>query len=197
MASVFDAALDWLGLQRKPVEAQEAQSPTPKEELPYVEPIGYGNELNPMDKKDRKDPASVVQAAIQAAQNRTRAARYADFAAMDASDIAAMLDALVDAVLTFEDVSTGRGFKVESDDKGIDELLIRERLVQKAPGALFERGNGGDFVADCRDKQNADQRIALHQRRRRARKRMVVPPGRRAGRGRSGSGGRRVGAAGV
>lgn len=119
MASFFDRLFFW----RRPVD--EAKSPVPRDGLPTVEPIGFGNELQPLDKSDRKNPAAVVSAALRTAQERNRAARYRDFDAMDNSDIAAMLDAVVDAVLTFEDVSTGRGFKIESDDTKVQELLNR------------------------------------------------------------------------
>lgn len=147
---VIDRLLNVLGLRR----TVEAGSPkAAADAYPEVEPIGYGNEVSPLDKKDRKDPVAVVQAALLAAQNKTRAARYADFKAMDASDIAAMLDAVVDAVLTFEDVSTGRGFKVESDDKSIDELLNRAKkqadLEQFAEEMLRDILKWGDGFAEA------------------------------------------------
>lgn len=113
----------WAGWWRSLTRTSEAKSPPPKEEQPFIEPIGYGLEINPLDKKDRKNPSAVVAAALQIAQEKNRAARYRDFDLMDTADLAAMLDAVVDSVLTFEDVSTGRGFKVESDDQGVQELL--------------------------------------------------------------------------
>ncbi len=152
MASIFDWWNRIQGAESPTPAIAEAKSPAPKEELPFVEPIGFGNEINPMDKKDRKDGASVVQAAIQAAQNSSRTARYTDFLAMDASDIGAMLDAVVDAALTFEDVSTGRGFKVESDDKGVDELLNRAKrqadLEQLSEEILRDFLKWGDGFAE-------------------------------------------------
>ena len=123
MASIFD----WL--RPRPAEV-EAKSPPPAKDAPVsVEPIGFGGEVNPMDKADRKSPTAVISAAIRSAQAAGRVARYADFDSMDNSDIAAMLDAVVDAALTFEDVSTGRGFKVESDDAKVQELLNRAKKM--------------------------------------------------------------------
>jgi hypothetical protein len=140
--------LDWLRLRQQP-RVLEAKSPTPKEELQAVEPLGYGNEVDPLDKADRKNPTAVINAALRTAQERGRTARYTDFVAMDAGDIAAMLDAVVDAALTFEDVSTGRGFKVESSDKGVDELLNRakkqadlEQLVEEVARDILKYGDG-------------------------------------------------------
>lgn len=131
---------------------REAKNPTPKEELPLVEPIGYGSEVEPLDKADRKNPATVVSAALRTAQERNRAARYADFNLMDTGDLAAMLDAVVDAALTFEDVSTGRGFKVESEDAAIEELLNRAKrqadLEQLAEEVLRDMLKYGDAFAE-------------------------------------------------
>lgn len=131
---------------------REAKNPTPKEELPVVEPIGFGGQVEPMDKADRKNPAAVVSAALRTAQERNRTARYADFNLMDTGDIAAMLDAVVDAVLTFEDVSTGRGFKVESDDPAVEELLVRAKrqadLEQLSEEVLRDILKFGDAFAE-------------------------------------------------
>lgn len=134
---------------KRPQPVDEAKSPTPKEELPVVEPIGYGSEVEPMDKGDRKNPTAVINAALRTAQERGRAARYADFDRMDSGDIAAMLDAVVDAALTFEDVSTGRGFKVESEDKAVEELLNRakkqadlEQLAEEVMRDILKYGDG-------------------------------------------------------
>ncbi len=129
MASIFSREF-WRNLfvPQAPAATEAGSPPPSKEELPFVEPIGFGTEVEPMDKKDRKDPMAVLQASIRTAQERSRAARYTDFDAMDISDIAAMLDGVVDAALTFEDVSSGRGFQVESDDKAVHEMLNRAKL---------------------------------------------------------------------
>ena len=129
--------------------AAEAKSPIPRETLPDIEPIGFGGEIEPLDKRERKDPAAVVSASLRAAQERNRAARYRDFDSMDTDDIGAMLDSVVDAVLTFEDVTTGRGFKVESDDPKIQELFDRakkqadlEQLVEEILRDMLKYGDG-------------------------------------------------------
>lgn len=144
--------LEWLLGPPAPVAVTEAASPKPREELKAVEPIGYPTELNPQDKADRKNPTAAIQASLQAAQERTRAARYADFAAMDTSDIAALIDAVVDAALTFEDVSTGRGFKVEADDLRTQELLNaaaeRADLRQLAEEVLRDMLKNGDAFVE-------------------------------------------------
>jgi hypothetical protein len=149
MAGLFDWR-PWRRSQAAEVAgAVEAKSPVPRDELNFVEPIGFGGEVVPMDKKDRKDPAAIVSASMRAAQETSRAARYADFDLMDNGDLGAMLDAVVDAVLTFEDVSTGRGFKVESDDATVQELLDRakrqadlEQLAEEILRDMLKYGDG-------------------------------------------------------
>lgn len=122
---------DWLfGRQ---VAEQTAPPPkkdpeVPNLDTPQSEPVGFGGETLPLAQADRKNPAAVISAALRTAQERGRQARYADFEAMDNSDTALMLDAVVDAVLTFDDVTTGRGFKLEADDKATEELI---RLAAK------------------------------------------------------------------
>src|SRR5262245_53632522 len=148
MASFIDRLAFWRRTSTPEPAMPEAKSPKPREELPSVEPIGFGQEIDPMDKTSRKDVATVVHASIQAAQNRSRAARYTDFKTMDASDIGAMLTAVVDAALTGDDVGTSRGFRVESDDKRAHELLNRAKnqadLDQLAEEALYDILKYGD-----------------------------------------------------
>lgn len=133
-------------------DVTEAHSPTPREELAFIEPIGYGNEVEPLDKKDRKNPAAIISASLRVAQQRGRDARYRDFDAMDTSDIAAMLDATVDAVLTFEDITTGRGFKTESDNPKVQELLTAATknadLTQLAEEVLRDMLKYGDAFVE-------------------------------------------------
>lgn len=134
--ALFD---DWFGRRRR----VEAGSPKPKEEVPFVEPIGYGNEVEPLGKADRSNPNALISAALRTAQERNRQARYRDFNAMDTGDVAAMLDAVVDAALTFEDVSTGRGFKVEVDDPAVQELFdaaIRDADLQQLAEEILRDG---------------------------------------------------------
>lgn len=101
----------------------EIESPEPKNVLPFVEPIGFGLDVEPMSAKDRKDPSAVVQNALRAAQETTRAARYTDFDAMDSGDVGQMLDATVDSTVVFEDDPEIRVFKLEADDPNIKDLL--------------------------------------------------------------------------
>jgi hypothetical protein len=108
----------------------EANSPKPELPETKTDATGYGNQIDPLSQSDRKDVAAVVQAAQQTLQARGRAARYTVFDEMDVEDVAAMLDAVVDAAVTFEDVSTGRGFKVEADDATIQTLL--DEAVKRA-----------------------------------------------------------------
>lgn len=130
----------------------EAGSPKPKEEIPFVEPVGYVAEIEPMGKADRSSPTALISAALRTAQERNRQARYRDFNLMDVGDIAAMLDAVVDASLTFEDVSTARGFKVEADDPSVQELFdtaIRDADLQQVAEEILRDGlKYGDGFAE-------------------------------------------------
>lgn len=134
---------------RWPWRLAEAGSPLPpKEDAKQVDSIGYGTEIDPLSAADRKDAATVVSAALRTAQESGRAARYADFAIMDIGDVAAMLDSVVDAVLTFEDVGSGRGFKVEADDGSVqtllDEAIRRADLQQLAEEIMRDILKFGD-----------------------------------------------------
>ncbi len=115
-------------LRRRPIAEKTAPKPAvdPKDSK-AADPVGFSILTQPLAQADRGNAVSVIQASLQTAQERTRAARYADFEAMDTGDTARMLDAVVDAILTFEDVTTGRGFKIEADDTNTEELL---RLAQ-------------------------------------------------------------------
>lgn len=95
----------------------------PNQDSPQAMPVGAPTQVDPMAQGDRKNAMAVIQAALRAAQEGGRSARYTDFERMDIGDIAAMLDFVVDAALTFDDVTSGRGFKVECDDKGINDIL--------------------------------------------------------------------------
>lgn len=109
----------WDFLRRRKDE-QTAKAPPA---TPTADPVGTVGELEPLAQSDRKNPAAVVSAVLRTAQERGRAARYRDFELMDTGDIAAMIDAVVDSALTFEDVSTGRGFKIESDNPTVEQIL--------------------------------------------------------------------------
>lgn len=117
--------------------------PRPSDAPPSVEPAGYGLEVEPMAKADRKNAPALIAAALRTAQESSRQARYTDFDAMDTGDISAMLDAVVDAALTFEDVSTGRGFKVEADDPAVQEILdlaVRAAELQSLAEEIMRDG---------------------------------------------------------
>lgn len=122
--------LDWLF---GPREATEAAAPPPRKPAPDIDAIGFNGEIDPLAKSDRKNPAVVVAASLRSAQERNRKTRYDQFDAMDSGDIAAMLDAVVGAALTFDDVGSGRGFKVECDNasaaKVLKEALEATRLA--------------------------------------------------------------------
>jgi hypothetical protein len=49
-----------------------------------------------------------------------------------------MLDAVVDAILTFEDVATGRGFKIEADDPNTETLLRTAQTTANLSGVAEE-----------------------------------------------------------
>lgn len=120
----------------------EQTAPKPKEADPrdaaQADPVGTPTEVDPIAKADRKNAATVVAAALRSAQERGRTARYTDFEKMDVEDVAAMLDALVDAVLTFDDVTSGRGFKIECDDTGVNEVLQAASELADLPGLADE-----------------------------------------------------------
>lgn len=151
MASLFD----WLGWGRAAEQVAPPPKPepnTPKLDTPQSDPVGYGTQVDPMAQADRKNAMAVIQAALRTSQERGRAARYADFDRMDVGDVAAMLDFVVDAALTFDDVTTGRGFKMECDDQGAEQLLsaaIKQAdLRQLAEEALRDMLKYGDTFCE-------------------------------------------------
>lgn len=95
------------------------------------------------------------------------AARYLDFEQMDSGDIAALLDAVCDAALTFDESSTAdysevgrpKGFKIQSEKratiKNIEDILIKTKLKDKMWMYLRDGLKYGDifleFLADRKE----------------------------------------------
>lgn len=134
---------DWLG-RKSTVQVTLAEAGSPErrkkgtELETNIEPLGYAGEIEPLDTTTRNNPSAVVAAALRTAQERGRTARYRDFELMDQSDTGAMLAAVVDAVLTFEDVSAGRGFKVEADRRNVQKLLQTAKAAADLEAASEE-----------------------------------------------------------
>lgn len=106
-----------------------------KLDFPYIEPAGTPTNMDALDKVDRRNGSAIVAAALRDSFITTRPARYADFGLMDKGDIAAALDAVVAAALTFDDARAKQGFKVECDDPAADQILqlalVRTKLQDK------------------------------------------------------------------
>lgn len=111
---------DFLFSQKPIVEAAGKE---PKLDYKISDPFGTPVNFDPMSDTERKDGAFVVAANLRLAQVQTRAARLADFAAMDKSDIAAMLTAVTYATLTFEDSRSAQGFKVECEEQRANDII--------------------------------------------------------------------------
>lgn len=140
------------------VSTEQTAKPPPKDPTipdPYNNQalsVGYGTQADPMAQSDRANAMAVIQASLRTAQERSRQTRYTDFETMDVGDIAKMLDAVVDAVLTFDDVTTGRGFKMECDDTGAEQVLTlaitAADLNQLAEEALRDMLKYGDTFGE-------------------------------------------------
>lgn len=140
---------------------REEVAPPPKKlkAAKPIDPVGVPTELPAVSAEDRKDTAALISASLRLASVRNRPARYADFGNMDKGDIAAMIDSVLATALTFEDARARQGFKVESPDPRIEEILglalertdLQDKIFDIARDTLKY---GDSFVEPVYDKKD-------------------------------------------